>query len=102
MRSRHALDALLEAAVFLERAARRRGHLHEDEAADPLGMLLEQALDRVEPLEDALGVVEAVDADGQRGVRRQAQPLAHARAALGAPTARLAIVASLGHSIEIG
>ncbi len=80
---RQALDALLEVLVFLQRAARGRGHLHEDKAADPLGVLLQQPLDRIESLEDALGVVEAVDADGQRRVRLQAQALAHDAARLG-------------------
>ena len=62
-------------AVFVERAARRRGDLHEDEAADPLRALLEQPLDRMQALEDALGVVEAVDADREAGVGGQAEPL---------------------------
>jgi hypothetical protein len=42
------LHALLEAAVLVQRAARRRGHLHEDEAADPLRVLLQQPLHRVQ------------------------------------------------------
>ena len=71
-------------------AARRRGDLHEHEPADPFRMLLEQPLHRVQPLEDALGVVEAVDADGEAGVGRQLQPLEHAAPALGHRRPRLA------------
>ena len=90
-------------AVFLERAARRRGHLHEDEPADPLRVLLQQPLDRVQPLQDALGVVEAVDADGQ-AVRRPAGPGARStlRAALARPAASSRRSLGDGHSIEIG
>ncbi len=80
---RQALHALLERAVFLQRAARGGGHLHEHEALDPFGVLLQQAFHRVEALQDALGVVEAVDAHRQRHVLRQAQAFAHDAPRLG-------------------
>jgi hypothetical protein len=41
------LDALLERLVLLQRGAGGRGHLHEGEAAAPLGPLLQQPFDRV-------------------------------------------------------
>ena len=47
--------------------------LHEGEAAAVLGIALEQPLDREQPLLDALGVVEPVDADAEQRVRRQAE-----------------------------
>ena len=74
---------LLEAVVLLELAARGRGHLHEHEPSDPGRVLLEQAFDRIEPLDDALGVVEPVHADGEARIRRQAEPRNDALPAFG-------------------
>ena len=68
-------DSLLERLVLLEQAARRCRDLHEDEAADPFRALLEQPLEGVQALEDALGVVEPVDAEGEAGAGGKRQPL---------------------------
>ena len=62
--------------------ARRRGDLNEREPADPLRPPLEQALHRPQPLLDALGVVEPIDADADRLVVRQAVPPPHLGPAL--------------------
>ena len=83
------------------RAARRRGDLDEREPADPVRLALEQALDGVEALEDALRVVEAVDADAEPVVARQVEAHAHALARLVDRDVRVASGAG-GHSIEIG
>ena len=64
------------------------------------GCELEQPLDRREALQDALGVVEAVDADAERRVGRQAEHRADLGAALG--DRRWRCSAAGGHSIEIG
>ena len=71
------------------------------EAADPPGFELEQALDRVEPLENALGVVEAVDADAKPMRGRKPKPLADARVGI-AERPLPPPAADGGHSIEIG
>ena len=73
----------LELLVLLDAGARRRADLHEREAADPLRLELEQALDRAEALEDALGVVDPVDADADRDVVGDRVARADGGAALG-------------------
>ena len=72
------------------------------EPADPFRALLEQALDRVQPLEDALGVVEAVDADREAGVGRQLPGARTRGAGIRPPAARRRARPRDGHSIEIG
>ena len=68
----------------------------------PARAALEQSLDRAQALEDALGVVEAVDADEQDRVRRAGrEPLAH-RLRGTRSTGACAASAAGGHSIEIG
>ena len=54
-----------------------------------------------EALQDALGVVEAIDADAELHVRREAQALAHALAGT-RRTGGCTCSAAGGHSIEIG
>ena len=73
----HALRVVL---IVADRASRRRGDLHERELADPFRMQFQQARDRVEALDDALRVVEAVDADAELVVARQIEAHAHALA----------------------
>ena len=43
--------------------AARRADLHHGDAAAPLGMALEQPAERLQPIGNALGVVEAIDAE---------------------------------------
>ena len=95
----HALLVVAGSRSMLD--ARRRGDLDERELPDPLRLQLEQALDRAEALDDALGVVEAVDADAERVVRRQVVTLRARRAALRRPACAIRPAAG-GHSIEIG
>ena len=54
---------LVQLLVGGKRAAAWRGDLQEDQLADPVGMLLEELVQRLEAVEDALGVVEPLDAD---------------------------------------
>src|SRR5487761_2756061 len=68
--------------IFLDAGARRRGDLDKGEAADPLRIGLEQALDGAEALDDALGVVEAIDTDAELVFGRQVVQLAYAAAAV--------------------
>ena len=51
--------------VFLDAGTRRCGNLDEREATDPFRIELQQAFDGTKALHDALGVIEAVDADTQ-------------------------------------
>src|SRR5205085_10395651 len=55
--------------------------LHEHGSPDELRMHLEQALDRAEAFEDALGVIHAIDAHAELHVGTQALGTKHARAA---------------------
>ena len=80
--------------------ARRRRDLDEGELADPARLELEQALDRGEALEDALRVVEAVDADADAHVRRR--PRRSRTRLRHSGTGGCTASASGGHSIEIG
>ena len=67
----------LQSAVGIELAARRRGGLDEDELAAPFRLARQQIVDRADAIEDALGVVEALDADGDTRVCGQREPLPH-------------------------
>src|SRR5579875_3600810 len=71
----------LELAIAEELAARRRCDLHEGENALPLRMGLEQSVDGAKTVQNPLGVVEPLDTDAELGIRRQAKPFAHGRAA---------------------
>ena len=62
-----------EVLVFVQRGAAGRGDLHEGEPPDHARMQFQHALDRLQAFEDALGVVEPVDADRHSLVVRQAQ-----------------------------
>ena len=57
------------------------GELREDEALAKFGIALQQALDRQELLFETLGVIEAIDADAEFRLRRQAQLTSDAFAA---------------------
>ena len=63
-------------AIVVDRAAGGRRDLHEREAPDPARLELEQAGHGVQPLDDSLRVVEAVDADAEPVLARQSEPLA--------------------------
>src|SRR5439155_678832 len=58
------------------------GDLDEGELADPLRLHLQQTFHRAQPLLDPLRVVEAVDPDSDRVVRRQTVTRPHLPAAL--------------------
>ena len=98
MRSVARCDAFVEAAG-IPRARLRVGAATCTNTNLPThcGYFSSRPLDRVQPLEDALGVVEPVDADREAGVGRQAEALEHARAALGdrRPRGRSACVGPL-------
>ena len=57
------VHARAQVLVLLDVLPTRDGDLDEDDFPDPLGMLVEENLERVHLLRDALDVVEAVDAD---------------------------------------
>ena len=57
------LDAVPHGAVGRDAGPARHARLHEDEAAVPFRIQGEEAVHREQPLRDALGVVEAVEAD---------------------------------------
>jgi hypothetical protein len=96
--ARERLDALVELAVALDLGAARRRELHEGEAAAQLGGGSSSA-STARALLDALGVVEAVDADAEQA-SGAGRARAHSRAALGdgsAPSSQ-----RTGHSMEMG
>jgi hypothetical protein len=64
---RFGFDGVLELGVLLNVAAGGRADLHEGELALVARVALEEGLDGLEALDDALGVVEAVDADAEEG-----------------------------------
>src|SRR5690349_3534982 len=64
---RFGFDGVLEVGVLLDVAAGGSADLHEGELALVAGVALEEGLDGEEALEDALGVVEAIDADAEEG-----------------------------------
>ena len=91
----------LQLAVLRDERAARRRELGEGEAAAQVREPLEGALDREEPLLDALGVVEAVDADAEQRVLARGRARRAPRA--GTPrTGGASAAQRLGHSIEIG
>jgi hypothetical protein len=79
----HRLGLCLGLAIGWQAAARRGGDLQETETADPLRMVLDQTLHRAEPVGDALGVVEALDAHGKQRIGVQLIVTAHHRSAIG-------------------
>ena len=90
----------LEATIGAELAAGRRRRLDEDELAAPLGMGLQQIVDGAHPVQDAFGVVEALDADGDPRIGASPKRLADRPPAF--LDRRLPASAAGGHSIEIG
>jgi hypothetical protein len=62
-----AVDLFTVLAVRLDLLSRGHGHLDQTDLATELGMALEHGLERQEPVRDALGVVEAVDAHEELG-----------------------------------
>jgi hypothetical protein len=76
------LDRQAKLLVAVDLHAARRGELHEREASTQLGLALEQALDGLQPLLDALRVVEPIDADAQQRRLGQAEGAKHRRTAL--------------------
>ena len=59
------VDDGAQVLVLLDVLARGHRYLHEDNLADPLGVLRQEDLEGVEFLRDALDVVQPVDADNQ-------------------------------------
>ena len=57
------VDVVAELAVLLDPLARRGGDLHEHGVVDRHLAVADQLAERAEPVEDALGVVEPVDAE---------------------------------------
>src|SRR5439155_14661410 len=55
------VDGSLELPVLRHPVARRHGHLDEADPTPPPGLPLEETLEAAQPLDDPLGVVEAVD-----------------------------------------
>ena len=82
MRAASSTASVCSALYAASLAARRRGDLDEGEAADPFRMQLQQRVDGAQPLDDALGVVEPLDADAEQHVVAQGRALAHRGAAL--------------------
>src|SRR5256885_6791281 len=79
--ARERAHARVVVLVLVDAGARRRRDLDEHELADPFGLELEKALDREEPLEYPLGIVESIHADAYYRVCGEAVPLAHVGAA---------------------
>ena len=75
-------DLLPKQCVGRHAAAGGRRHLQQAELADPLRVREQQMLQRLQPLQQALGVVEAINAEQQPGRRRQVVALAHVAPAL--------------------
>ena len=79
------LDARAQLGVLGNLGARRHRDLDERDLAAPLGVPLEQPRERLEPLGDALGVVEAIDAEDQLAAARASSRTSRARSS---PVAR--------------
>ena len=79
---RESAYALLVVVVLLDAGTGRRSDLDEGELADPFGMELHQSLHGVEALLKTLGVVEPIDAESDRVIRRKAMSLPNTRATL--------------------
>src|SRR5262249_34464659 len=74
-------DLLLQMAIGGELAAGRRRDLQEYEAPLPFRVTRQQGIDRPQPVENSLGVIEPLDADAESHRIAQAQPRAHRGAA---------------------
>ncbi len=96
-----ALHGVVQFAVALDLGAARRRQLGEAEAAAELRVALQQQLDGQQSLLDALGVVQAIDADAEQRVaassRNRARP---GRGIL--PDWAPSSTQRTGHSSEIG
>ena len=82
MRRGERVDPLVQLAVLRDERPARRGELREREPPPEPGKALEEALDREQPLLDALRVVEAVHADAEERVGGEPELLEHRAAAL--------------------
>jgi hypothetical protein len=61
----HLVHLRLDLLVARQRAPARRRELHEHDALSILGVALEEPAERAEPLRQALGVVEPLDAHAE-------------------------------------
>ena len=65
MRLDRHVHVVADRLIALQVLAARRADLQQRDAAAPLGMVFEHALERLDPLGDALGVIEPIDAEDQ-------------------------------------
>ena len=72
----------LQRAVGRRLGPRRRGDLHEDKPVFPFRVAGQERFDSAQPIEDALGVVEALDADREPHVVAKPETPANRRPAL--------------------
>ena len=74
---------VVEILVLVDDGTARRGDLNEREFSDPFRLQLEQALDRHQSLQDPLRIVQAVHAETEEAIRRDAVEIADMGATLG-------------------
>jgi len=70
------VDLIVEMLVLVDDRPARRRDLNEGKLADPLGLQLEQSFDGEKSLDDALGVVQAVDTDPDQPIGSHRMTLA--------------------------
>src|SRR5690606_905645 len=76
-----ALELVAQLAVAADRAARDRRHLQQGEAPGLVGVAAQELAERLELLRQALGIVEAVDADRELALAQAVAQAAVARRA---------------------